>query len=141
MNIADIYDPRLKPGRRLLMQQIATRSGGLFNRRAERLQIRALEREWPAAKTEQLLGRLLVRAVAAEDTLLKEAFDRRQWSRSRNSLARVKGWGSAGQCPVRHDKKTPATKARDCRVAAAALQGGDDSSWVTSQQAVGGGVV
>ena len=141
MNIADVYDPRLKPGRRLLMQRIAAKSGGLFNRRAERLQIRALEREWPAAISEQLLGRLLQHAEQAEDQLLAEAFDRRQWSRSRNSLARAKGWGSAGKCPVAHDTKTPADRAQVCRDAAAAFTGGDDSTWATSTRNAGGGVV
>ena len=58
-----------------------------------------------------------------------------------NSLARANVRGLAGQCPVGHDTKTPATKAWDCRVAAAAEHRGDDSTWVTSQQAVGGGVV
>ena len=141
MNIADVYDPRLKPGRRMLMQQIAVKSGGIFNRRAERLQIRALEREWSVASTEQLLGRLLQHAEQAEDRLLAEAFDRRQWSRSRNSLARANVRGSAGQCHAGHDAKTPATKAQECRVAADAVEGGDDSAWVTREQAVGGGVV
>lgn len=141
MNIADIYDPRLRPGRRVLMQLISTKSGGLFNRRAERLQIRALERDWPASVSEQLLGRLLQHAEQAEDQLLAEAFDRRQWSRSRHNLARVYVRGSAGQCPVGHDTKTPAVGTQDCRVAAAALLGGDDSAWATSQRNVGGCVV
>ena len=88
----------------------------------------------PAAKTEQLLGRLLARAVAAEDTLLKEAFDRRQWSRSRNSLARAKGWGSAGQCPALACAKTPAALERDCHVVV------ETSSRSPVQAAAGGGV-
>lgn len=141
MTTADIYDARLKPGRRMLMQQIAAKSGGLFNRRAERLQIRALEREWTAVVSEQLLARLLQHAERAEDRLLAEAFDRRQWSRSRNSLARVKGWGSAGKCPAEHDAKTPESGTSVCRVAAAALQCGDDSARATLTRPAGGCVV
>lgn len=141
MNTADIYDPRLKPGRRLLMQQISVKSGGIYNRRAERLQIRAMERCWPAAVAEGLLGRLLAHAEQLEEKLLAEAFDRRHWSRSRDSLARAKGRGLAGQCLVGHDTKTPAEGAQECRYAAAAVQRGDDSAWVTPTRTAGGGVV
>lgn len=36
---------------------------------------------------------------------------------NRYSLARVNGWGSAGQCPASHCAKTPAAGARVLRVA------------------------
>lgn len=149
MTTADIYDPRLRPGRRVLMQLIAVKSAGIYNRRAERLFMRGLERTWKTDVLERLLGRLLAHAEAIEESLLKEAFDRRKWSRSRNSLARAKGWGLAGQvgvddanaCPVGHDTKTPAAGPQESRIAAAAMDCGDDSAWGTSQRTEGGCVV
>ena len=40
-------------------------------------------------------------------------------------LARANGWGSAGQCLALGSAKTPAVRARVCRDAAAARNGGD----------------
>lgn len=40
-------------------------------------------------------------------------------------LAQANGWGSAGQCPARHDAKTPAVRERACHVVAAAGNGSD----------------
>lgn len=58
--------------------------------RAERLQLRALDRGWADETLAALLRRL-----------------------HQHSLARANGWGSAGKCPASSPAKTPAAGDRD----------------------------
>ncbi|MBL8260893.1 MAG: hypothetical protein JNM58_00610 [Xanthomonadaceae bacterium] len=59
--------------------------------RAERLQLRAFDRNWADEALAALLRRLA----------------------TRHSLARANGWGSAGKCPASASAKTPAAGGRD----------------------------
>ena len=54
-----------------------------------------------------------------------------------NSLARANGWGSAGQCPAHLVATTPASRARDIRVAALLDRGTSTRATVSG---AGGGV-
>jgi len=57
------------------------------------------------------------------------------------NLARVNGWGSAGECPASSSAKTPAAGARCNRVAGVgAWFGGGMNSHCVSLQRLGGGV-
>lgn len=126
-------DPRLAPTKRLLLSQIGHRAGGVYNRRAERLVLRAMTRGWADAALEQLLGALLERGESHEIALGTQA-DRRLGARTEHSLARVNGRGSAGQCPAVHAAKTPAAWERVQPAYAGA------SSRGTTPTAVAGGV-
>lgn len=109
-------DPRLAPTKRLLLSQIGHRNGGVCNRRAERLVLRAMTRDWDDTALEQLLGELLRRAEAPE---IASRFTHRRAGSRVHSLARANGWGSAGQCPAVHVAKTPAAWEQVSRVATA----------------------
>ena len=55
------------------------------------------------------------------------------------SLARVNGWGSAGQCPACQLAKTPAVRERVSRVAAAGI--GVNFARASARAETGGSVV
>jgi hypothetical protein len=78
------------------MRQIRALCGHAATVRAERLQIRAIERDW----ADEQLAALLLRLA------------------HKHSLTRAKGWGSAGQCPASTSAKTPAAGERDGGLAA-----------------------
>lgn len=59
---------------------------------------------------------------------------------SAHSLARVNGWGSAGQRPACQGAKAPAARARIFRVAGQPQKGLGSSLRVTSPAVAGGGV-
>ena len=60
MDIADIENPAT---RRVLFTRIAAHAGDDDVRRAERLLLRAIERQWPDARVERLLQGLLSKTV------------------------------------------------------------------------------
>lgn len=133
MNTAAIYDAAfysaLKPTWRLLWNQLRALHGQTANRRAEKLVLRFMARDWPAARIEALLARLIER----DHTTRGE--------RHRHSLAQANGWGSAGQCPASHSAKTPAAREQVSHLVAAARKGGDASACASAQRTPRGVIV
>lgn len=92
------------------------------------------------ASTEQLLLRRADTAAFIEWAGIWDAvYDEHQriarpWWRSFFSLARVKGWGSAGQCPAPTFAKTPAVRESARRVAALARKGREDLAGANAQR-------
>lgn len=58
------FDPALKPTWRLLRNQVAVFCSCAANRRAERLVMRFMHRDWPEYRIEALLERLVARESA-----------------------------------------------------------------------------
>jgi len=87
MNNAPVYDPRLKPGRRLLQQLIGIRRAGEFNVRVERLVIQTGLREWPKRVIEQLLAGLLEGAKRLDLAEHHQDFERRHPLRHGHGIA------------------------------------------------------
>lgn len=74
-----------------------------------------------------------VRAAIARAERIRAAGLRIEQNRQHH-LARVNGWGSAGQCPASHSAKTPAVRESARRVAALARKGREDLAGANAQR-------